>query len=83
AIAAAEALFFDLEAVDPALAPYAVTGAHHRQVYASMSLWELYHLINLRTSPEAQWDIRMAMESLYEQVRAIHPSVIKYAKRRA
>lgn len=83
AIAAAEALFFELEAVEPTLAPYAVTGAHHRQVYASMSLWELYHLINLRTSPEAQWDIRMAMESLYEQVRAIHPSLIRYAKRRA
>ncbi|MFC4076125.1 FAD-dependent thymidylate synthase [Salinithrix halophila] len=66
----------------PEAAPYCVTNAHHRQVTATASLWELYHLINLRTSPEAQWDIRAAFEQLSAQLEANHPALIRQAKRR-
>lgn len=78
----AENLYRELAAFDPLIAPYAVTNAHHRQVVATASLWELYHLINLRTSPEAQWDIRKAFTSLLGELKAHHPVFAKYAQRR-
>ncbi len=78
----AENLYRKLAAFDPLIAPYAITNAHHRQVVATASLWELYHLINLRTSPEAQWDIRKAFESLFEELEVHHPVLAKYAQRR-
>ncbi|MBA4602786.1 FAD-dependent thymidylate synthase [Thermoactinomyces mirandus] len=78
----AENIYRELSAFDPLIAPYAVTNAHHRQVVATASLWELYHLINLRTSPEAQWDIRQAFMSLLEELKVHHPVFAKYAQRR-
>ncbi|MBU5262009.1 FAD-dependent thymidylate synthase [Bacillus atrophaeus] len=64
-------------------AEYVVLNAHKRQIYASFSLWEAYHLINLRTSEEAQWDIRQTCEKLYEQLKSVHPLLISKAKRRS
>ncbi|MDR6226210.1 FAD-dependent thymidylate synthase [Desmospora profundinema] len=66
----------------PKAAPYCVTNAHHRQVNATASLWELYHLINLRTSPEAQWDIRDLFEQLHRELTRHHPVLAQYAQRR-
>ncbi|MCD7911064.1 FAD-dependent thymidylate synthase [Bacillus velezensis] len=63
-------------------AEYLVLNAHKRQIYASFSLWEAYHLINLRTSEEAQWDIRQTFEQLYSQLKSVHPLLISKAKRR-
>ena len=63
-------------------AEYVVLNAHRRQVFASFNLWEAYHLINLRTSEEAQWDIRETFEQLYRQLSAVHPLLISHAKRR-
>ncbi|MCY9186484.1 FAD-dependent thymidylate synthase [Bacillus halotolerans] len=64
-------------------AEYVVLNAHKRQIYANFSLWEAYHLINLRTSEEAQWDIRQTFEKLYEQLKTVHPLLISKAKRRS
>jgi thymidylate synthase ThyX len=66
----------------PELADYVVINAHHRRVVASFDLWEVYHLINLRTSEEAQWDIRQAFEQLYKQLLQLHPNLIYQAQRR-
>ncbi|OYD07257.1 FAD-dependent thymidylate synthase [Paludifilum halophilum] len=66
----------------PSAAPYCVTNAHHRQVTATASLWELYHLINLRTSPEAQWDIRETFRQLLDELKRHHPALARYAQRR-
>lgn len=66
----------------PEAAPYCVTNAHHRQVTATASLWELYHLINLRTSPEAQWDIAHVFTSLHKELQKHHPVLGRYAQRR-
>ncbi|MBA4493686.1 FAD-dependent thymidylate synthase [Paenactinomyces guangxiensis] len=78
----AEQIYQEMEAWNPLLAPYCITNAHHRQVTATASLWELYHLINLRTSPEAQWDIRETFEQLYRELKENHPVLAKYAQRR-
>jgi thymidylate synthase ThyX len=61
---------------------YVVLNAHRRQIVASCNLWELYHLINLRTSQEAQWDIRQTFEELYKQLEFVCPTLISGAKRR-
>jgi thymidylate synthase ThyX len=78
----AENVYQDIESWNPEAAAYVVTNAHHRQVTATASLWELYHLINLRTSPEAQWDIRQTFLSLFEELKTHHPALAKYAQRR-
>jgi thymidylate synthase ThyX len=81
-ISEAEQIHREMEAWNPLTARYCVTNAHHRQVTATASLWELYHLINLRTSPEAQWDIRETFEKLYRELKEKHPALAKYAQRR-
>jgi thymidylate synthase ThyX len=83
-----EAIFLSQEAFrkvnefSPQSARYLVTNAHHRQIIAEFDLWELYHLINLRTTPEAQWDIRQTVEKVEELVKKVHPSLIAFARRR-
>jgi thymidylate synthase ThyX len=81
-IAEAEGVHREIAAWNPLVADYCVTNAHHRQVVATASLWELYHLINLRTSPEAQWDIRYTFEQLYRELKEKHPALFAHAQRR-
>lgn len=71
-----------LEAIAPRAADYLVTNAHRRLVTAEFDLWELFHLINLRTTPEAQWDIRNTIETLEQLVRQVHPNLVSGARRR-
>jgi thymidylate synthase ThyX len=78
----ADRLYEQLTEICPAAAPYVVTNAHHRQVTATATLWEMYHLINLRTSPEAQWDIRQTFEQLHKTLKEKHPVLVRYAQRR-
>ncbi|SFI88328.1 FAD-dependent thymidylate synthase [Thermoflavimicrobium dichotomicum] len=78
----AEQIVHQIESFEPTIAAYAVTNAHHRQVVATVSLWELYHLINLRTSPEAQWDIRHTFNQIYQVLKDQHPVLAQFAKRR-
>lgn len=61
---------------------YLVLNAHKRTVNATFSAKALYHLINLRTSDEAQWEIRDTFNSLYEQLEKVHPLIFSKAKRR-
>lgn len=82
ALARAEQLYRKLEEEYPTEVQYIVTNAHIRPVYASFSLWEAYHLINLRTSDEAQWDIRRTFDHLFKQLNQVHPRLFAKAKRR-
>jgi|SRR5579875_220309 len=70
------------EMLDESVAAYVVLNAHRRRIIAHFDLWEAYHLINLRTSDEAQWDIKETFNELYHQLSFIHPRLIQYAKRR-
>jgi flavin-dependent thymidylate synthase len=81
-ISRAEDIHRKLDEFNSLIAQYAVTNAHHRQVTASATLWELYHLINLRTSPEAQWDIRETFEQLHREFSDRHPALARFAQRR-
>ncbi|NIP37748.1 MAG: FAD-dependent thymidylate synthase [Candidatus Dadabacteria bacterium] len=60
-------------------AAYLVTNAHNRCVLGSFDLWELYHLVNLRMSEAAQWDIKDVTRKLAEQIKAVHPDLVEPA----
>jgi len=60
-------------------ASYLVTNAHNRCVLGSFDLWELYHLINLRMSEGAQWDIKDVVGRLAGQIKQIHPDLVQPA----
>jgi thymidylate synthase ThyX len=81
-LAGAEKTYQKLADFCPTVADYCITNGHNRQVIATCSLWELYHLINLRTSPEAQWDIRQTFEQIHNELKEKQPVLTKFAQRR-
>lgn len=82
-VQASENLYNKLEEVyGKQVSSYVVTNAHRRPIAMTFSLWEAYHLINLRTSSEAQWEIKDTMEGLYRQLLTVHPTLMQQAKRR-
>lgn len=63
----------------PEVASYVVTNAHNRRMLGNFDLWELYHLINLRMSEGAQWDIKNITRILADKIGEHHPNLIKPA----
>jgi len=61
------------------VAPYVVTNAHNRRLLGKFDLWELYHLVNLRMSEGAQWDIKNVTSNLAREIEKYHPSLVKPA----
>jgi thymidylate synthase ThyX len=64
------------------VASYVVTNAHNRRVLGNFDLWELYHLINLRMSEGAQWDIKNVVGLLAKEVGKYHPNLVEPALKR-
>lgn len=64
------------------VASYVVTNAHNRRILGTFDLWELYHLINLRMSKGAQWDIKNITGMLAEKIGKYHPNLISPALKR-
>lgn len=63
-------------------AQYAVLNAHYRPITMTFSLWEAYHLISLRTSEEAQWDIKETFDEVHNRLLTHYPTLLSLAKRR-
>lgn len=63
-------------------ASYVVTNAHNRRVLGSFDLWELYHLINLRMSEGAQWDIKNVTGMLAREIGKYHSNLVAPALKR-
>ena len=59
----------------PEVAPYVRTHAHHRRMITRINLRECYHLLKLRTSPQAHASIRESMKQALESLRKVHPSL--------
>ena len=64
------------------VASYVVTNAHNRRVRGSFDLWELYHLMNLRMSEGAQWDIKRVIWQLAHEIDKVHPVFVHSALKR-
>ncbi len=66
----------------PQVASYVVTNAHNRALIGKFDLWELYHLINLRMSEGAQWDIKAVIATLTDEIEKHHPNLTGPALKR-
>ena len=66
----------------PLTASYVVTNAHNRRLIGSFDLWEMFHLVNLRMSEGAQWDIKNVTRSLADEIAKHHPNLIAPALKR-
>ncbi len=61
------------------ISSYVVLNAHKRRITATIDLWELYNIINLRLTPHAQWDIKTIVKKITEKISNIHPNIISHA----
>ena len=61
------------------VASYVVTNAHNRRLIGKFDLWELFHLVNLRMSEGAQWNIKNVISNLVRKIETHHPNLVKPA----
>ena len=81
AIEAAAAAHRRLErAAGPALAQYVVPLAFHVRWYFRVNLREVYHLCELRTTPQGHPDYRWVAQEMFRLVSLVQPRLARYAK---
>jgi thymidylate synthase ThyX len=64
----------------PALAQYAVPMAFHVRWYFRANLREVYHLCELRTTPQGHPDYRWVAQEMFRRVEEVHPRLAAYAR---
>ncbi|TMG59912.1 MAG: thymidylate synthase [Chloroflexi bacterium] len=81
AVEAAAAVHGRLEKeVGPALAQYVVPLAFHVRWYFRANLREIYHLCELRTTPQGHADYRWVAQEIFRRVAEVHPRLAAYAR---
>ena len=63
----------------PALAQYLVPLAFHVRWYFRANLREIYHLCELRTTPQGHPDYRWVAQEMFRRVAEVHPRLAGYA----
>ena len=63
----------------PALAQYLVPLAFHVRWYFRVNLREIYHLCELRTTPQGHPDYRWVAQEMFRLVSEVHPLLAGYA----
>jgi thymidylate synthase ThyX len=64
----------------PALAQYVVPLAFHVRWYFRLNLREIYHLCELRTTPQGHPDYRWVAQEMFRLVGEVHPRLARYAR---
>ena len=64
----------------PALAQYVVPLAYRVRWYFRINLREIYHLCELRTTPQGHPDYRWVAQEMFRRVAEVHPRLAKYAR---
>ncbi len=64
----------------PALAQYVVPLAFHVRWYFRANLREVYHLCELRTTPQGHADYRWIAQEMFRRVEEVHPRLAGYAR---
>ncbi|TMD35684.1 MAG: thymidylate synthase [Chloroflexi bacterium] len=64
----------------PALAQYVVPLAFHVRWYFRVNLREVYHLCELRTTPQGHPDYRWIAQEMFRRVAEVHPRLAGYAR---
>ncbi|MBO0691235.1 MAG: FAD-dependent thymidylate synthase, partial [Candidatus Dormibacteraeota bacterium] len=67
-------------AVGEPLAQYAVPLAYRLRWYVRVNLREVFHLCELRTTPQGHPDYRRVAQDLFGEVRRVHPRLAGYAR---
>ena len=67
-------------AAGPALAQYVVPLAFHVRWYFRVNLREIYHLCELRTTPQGHPDYRWVAQEMFRLVSQVHPRLARYAR---
>jgi thymidylate synthase ThyX len=81
AIEAAAAAHASLERdAGPALAQYIVPLAFRVRWYFRANLREVYHLCELRTTPQGHPDYRWVAQEMFRRVAEVHPRLARYAR---
>jgi thymidylate synthase ThyX len=71
----------DLELrLGPALAQYIVPMAFRVRWYFRANLREVYHLCELRTTPQGHPDYRWIAQEMFRRVSEVHPRLARYAR---
>jgi thymidylate synthase ThyX len=83
AIAVAEGAWEAMAPWNPRVAEYVVTHAHHRRVLAHLNLRECWHLLRLRTGPQAHPSLRGVMEQALALLRETYPLIFSWFRPRA
>jgi thymidylate synthase ThyX len=66
-------------ALGPALAQYVVPLAFRVRWYFRVNLRELYHLCELRTSPQGHPDYRLVAQEMFRLASEVHPRLTRFA----
>ena len=69
-----------VQELGPALAQYAVPMAFHVRWYFHANLREVYHLCELRTTPQGHPDYRWVAQEMFRRVSEVHPRLARYAR---
>jgi len=64
----------------PALAQYVVPMGFRVRWYVRANLREIYHLCELRTTPQGHPDYRLIAQEMFKRVREVHPRLARYAR---
>ena len=64
----------------PAAAQYVVPLAYRVRWYFRVNLREIYHLCELRTTPQGHPDYRRVAQEMFRLVSEVHPRLAKYAR---
>jgi thymidylate synthase ThyX len=64
----------------PGLAQYIVPLAFHVRWYFRANLREIYHLCELRTTPQGHPDYRWVAQEMFRLVSQVHPGLAQYAR---
>jgi thymidylate synthase ThyX len=64
----------------PALAQYVVPLAFRVRWYFRANLREVYHLCELRTTPQGHPDYRWVAQEMFRRVSEVHPRLARYAR---
>jgi thymidylate synthase ThyX len=81
AIEAAAAAHQKLQAeLGTPLAQYAVPMAFHVRWYVQANLREVYHLTELRTTPQGHPDYRFIAQEMFRRVSEVHPHLASFAR---
>jgi thymidylate synthase ThyX len=64
----------------PVLAQYAVPFAFRLRWYFRANLREVYHLCELRTTPQGHPDYRHVAQEVFRRVQEVHPRLARYAR---